>query len=184
MQTTNPEYLSTLFQAVVLPSTPVELPKSRQVVDVLTLLRSERRWHGPTPASFNSVPNKPVLDFNDQPTWAEFILLRTLEGDGWKGAWIKNWRGREFWRNPLETAELPSLANAIFQSLESQTAHGGGCWDILVQREEEVLFIESKQRGNDSISSNQAAWLESALQYSVPLSSFLIVEWSRDKGLK
>jgi hypothetical protein len=180
MQATSPEYLSSLFQAIVLPLTPVELPKSRQVVDVLTLLRKERRWHGLPPASFNSVPNKPFLDFNGQPTWAEFILLRTLEGDGWKGAWIKNWGGREFWRNPLEKTELPPFAKAIFQKIESQTAHGGGCWDILVQREERVLFIESKQQGHDRITSTQAAWLESALQHNVPLSSFLIVEWSRD----
>src|ERR1700693_5645374 len=71
-------YLAGLLQATKIPRTPAELPRAKQTVDVLTLLRRERSWAGTVPASFGSVPNKPALQFDDQPAWAEFILLRLL----------------------------------------------------------------------------------------------------------
>jgi hypothetical protein len=143
------------------------------------LLRREQRWPGPVPDSFRSVPNKPSFRFNEQPTWAEFILLRLLEGDDWKGAWVKNWGGRRaFWRDVQEEIALVPSASLLFQKIEHRTGgRGGGCWDIFASRGNEFLFIESKQRGRDGLQSTQEAWIESALDEGVPLSSFAIVEW-------
>jgi hypothetical protein len=173
------EYFTGLFDAIVRPRTPVELPRTKKIVDVFTLLRDEQAWSGPKPASMDSVPNKPAFQFNNQPTWAEFILLRLLERDGWTGAWVKNWGGRAFWRNPLEVTELSPLVSARLDRIERRTGGGGGCWDIVVSRGDDVLFVESKQRGRDELSPNQRAWMESALDEDLPLSSFVIVEWLR-----
>jgi len=110
--------------------------------------------------------------------WAEFILLRLFERDGWAGSWVKNWGGRAFWRNPLEPTELPPAAKSLFRRIEARTAgRGGGCWDIFAWRDEDVLFIESKQGGRDRLRLTQRVWLESALDESIPPSSFAIVEW-------
>ena len=129
------------------------------------------------PASFGS-PSRCGLQFNEQPSWAEFILLRLLEQDGWTGAWVKNWGGRAFWQDVLEDIELPPLAAARFREIEKSTGgNGGGCWDIFASRGDEFLFIESKQRGNDNIRPTQRVWIESALDQGIPLSSFAIVEW-------
>src|SRR5436190_21297734 len=114
MMAVTPDYLSRLLSAAVLPATSVELPNSVRAVDVLTLGRREHRWEGATPTAFSSVPNKPVLEFNKQPIWAEFILLRLLESDGWKGAWAKNWGGRDFWSEPLKSVPLPPFAFALY----------------------------------------------------------------------
>jgi hypothetical protein len=128
----------------------------------------------------DSVPNKPPLQFNNQPTWAEFILLRLLERDGWTGAWVKNWGGRrEFWRDPLENTKLSPLASAWLDRIERRSGGGGGCWDLIASRGDDVLFVESKQHAHDELRPNQRAWMESALDEDVPLSSFVIVEWSR-----
>jgi len=144
------------------------------------MLRREQSWAGPEPASFRAIPNKPAFQFNGQPTWAEFILLRLLERDGWKGAWVKNWRGRAFWRDVLEVCELPSSASALFRQIEKRAAgRGGGCWNIFVSRGDEFLFIESKKRGKDKATLTQRIWLESALDEGIPLASFVIVEWLR-----
>lgn len=162
------------------PWTTAELPGTKRIVNVLTMIRHEQGWPGPKPASMNSVPNKTSLQFDNKPTWAEFILLRLLERDGWTGAWVKNWGGRrEYWIDPLEVAELPPLASTWLHRIERRTGGGGGCWDLIVSRGDDILFIESKQRGRDGLNLNQRAWMENALDENVPLSSFIIVEWSR-----
>jgi hypothetical protein len=136
-------YLTGVLQATALKSTSVELPRAKRSVDVLTMLRREQPWPGSEPESFRVVPKKPALQFNDRSTWAEFILLRLLERDGWKGAWVKNWDGRAFWRDVLEICDLPSSASAWFHQIEKHAGgRGGGCWDIFVCGDE-FLFIES-----------------------------------------
>ncbi len=172
------DYLVRLLDAAIVSATPVDLPKAGRTVDISTLRRQEQRWAGPAPEWFRAVPNKPVLQFAGQPMWAEFILLRLLESDGWAGAWVKNWGGRAFWRNPLEPVELPAAATALFRRIEAGTAgRGGGCWDIFAWRDGEVLFMESKQLGRDRLRLTQLAWLKCALDENIPLSSFVIVEW-------
>jgi hypothetical protein len=172
------EYFNALLRATELPCTPVELPKAKRLVRVRTMLRREQQWAGPVPTSFSSVPNKPVLELDGQPIWAEFILLRLLEGDGWNGAWVKNWGGRAFWRNPVEVTELSPSASALLHRIEANRSyHHGGCWDIFAWRGDEFIFIESKQRGRDRLRPTQRAWIEASLDEGVPLSSFVIVEW-------
>jgi hypothetical protein len=148
------------------------------------MLRRERRWHGQTPSSFRAVPNKPTLQFNQQPTWAELILLRLIERDGWAGAWVKNWGGRrEFCRDIGEAAQLPSHAWDLLQKIGDATGlRSGGCWDIFAARNQNFLFLESKQRSQDSISETQKKWMKSALELGVPASSFAIVEWVAPKS--
>jgi hypothetical protein len=172
------DYLARQLDAAELAATPVVLPTANRTIDVSTLRRQEQRWVGPMPDWFRAVPNKPLLQFGAQPMWAEFILLRLLESDGWAGVWVKNWGGRAFWRNPLEGVELPPPAMSLFHRIETRTAgRGGGCWDIFAWRDENTLFIESKQRGRDAIQLTQRTWLESALDEGIPITSFAVVEW-------
>jgi len=173
----NPEYLVSLFQASPLPSTTAELPRVGRAVELPTMLRHERQWKGDIPASLRLVPNKPTLCFDGQATWAEFILLRLLERDRWVGAWVKNWGGLAFWRGPCNAIELSATASALFQRIQARTAGRGGCWDIFAWRGDEVLFVESKQRGRDRLRLTQRTWLENSLEEGVSLSSFVIVEW-------
>lgn len=174
----DPGYLAGLFHAASLPATSIELPQSGQTVEIATFLREERRWREPQPESFRAVSNKPALEFDGQPTWAEFVLLRLLERDGWEGVWVKNWHGRAFWRDVADPVALPPSASALFDRIAARAAgRGGGCWDIFAWRGDDVLFIESKQRGKDRLRDTQRTWLVSALAEGVPLSAFAIVEW-------
>ena len=139
----NADYLARLLNAAAISATPAELPEAKRTVDISTLRRQEQRWAGPEPEWLHAVPNKPALQFGDQPMWAEFILLRLLESDGWSGAWVKNWGGsRAFWRNPRVPVELPPTANSLFRRIEERSGgRGGGCWDIFAWRDEDILFI-------------------------------------------
>jgi hypothetical protein len=129
------------------------------------------------PSQFNSVPNKIPLEFESSATWAEIILVRLLEGDGWSAAWFKNWGGRAFWRDVKQVATLPKYATDKFKQVYAASGGRGGCWDIFACRDGEFLFVESKHRGRDRIRTSQARWLETALDAGIPASSFAIVEW-------
>ena len=148
-------------------------------MEVVTILRQEIVWQGTTPEAFRAIPNKPALQFDGHPVWAEFTLLRLLERHGWKGAWVKNWGGRAFWSDVLEITELPPSAEKLFYRIDKRAGTGAGCWDILASRGDDVFFLESKQRGRDEIRLSQRVWLENALGEGVPLSSFMIAEWER-----
>lgn len=175
-------YFSGALHAVVLPPTSIALQEaSDRSVDILTVRRAEKVWEGAKPDWHKAVPNKPLLDFNGKPCWPEFVVLRLLEKAGWTGAWVKNWSGRAFWSDPLVSAQLPPIAEAIYQKVARGAKSRGGCWDLLAQRDEQVLFVESKQTGKDRIRSTQRAWLEHALKAGVPLSSFMIVEFTRSR---
>ena len=168
--------LASLLRAEELEPTSVLLPESGRRVEVLILLRRERLWAGPVPTMFASVPNKPALQYGDEPIWAEFALLRLLERDGWQGVWVKNWVGRAFWRNILQPDELPPSVSTLISRIEARAGRAGGCWDVLAWRGDETLFIEAKQRGKDRLRFSQTAWLEAALAEGLPLSAFVTVE--------
>ena len=171
--------LSEALQAEDRPDTVVTLPDSSLEVRIRTLLRRETAWTGDVPHAFRAVPNKPALAFGDRALYPEFILLRLLERTGWSGVWVKNWQGRAFWREVGVEVYLPPDRQALFKQIESCIGgRRGGCWDLFAWQGDNALFVESKQRSKDSLRPNQLAWLECALQRGVPLSSFLIVEWT------
>ncbi len=173
--------LGDVLDANVRPDTPVVLPTSSRTVAIQTLLRHESPWVGDVPEAFRAVPGKPPLDFDGRPHYAEFVLLRLLERAGWSGVWVKNWGSRAFWRDIGVSVALPPREETLFRKIASCIGgSGAGCWDIIAWLEEDVLFVESKQLGKDALRPNQARWLECALHRQVPLSSFLIVEWTRN----
>jgi hypothetical protein len=142
----------------------------------VTLRRRVQAWTGPKPEWWNLVPNKPLLRFNGQPIWAEFIVLRELEAEGWQGVWINAWR-RAYWRNPGEVAAVPAPIGDLIDRIAKRTGRRGGCWDICAWRGAELRFIELKQRDRDELRPTQRAWRAMALEEGVPLSAFAIVEW-------
>jgi hypothetical protein len=123
--------------------------------------------------------NKPLLNFKGQPVFAELAILVALQSDGWQGVWVDTFR-RKYRTScdPLNEIMLPSrqlkLLNRIYQHAGSRS----GCWDVFCWKEEMYLFAESKRHKHDSIRDTQRKWLDSALAEGVPMTSFLIVEWT------
>ena len=175
---TAPGRLNDLVQAEDRPDTPVSLPTSRREVGVRTLLRRVLPWAGEVPASFRAVPSRPPLSFDGRVLYPEFILLRLLEQAGWSGCWVNNWPGR-LWRDFDVEVTLPARQAALFRQIEACVGGRGGAWDVFAWHGDKVFFIESKQRANDRLQSTQLAWLGCSLEREIPLSSFLIVEWTR-----
>jgi len=66
----------------------------------------------------------------------------------------------------------------LLQRIYERAVAANGCWDVFSWRGGEHLFAEFKGHGHDRIPDSQRRWLQAALECGLPLTSFLIVEWS------
>ena len=175
----NADDLAAWLVAERLPDVVASVP---HVGDVLVprLLRREVR----SPGAIDRVsscwaPNKPALEFEGEATWAEFVIVRLLERQGWEARWMKNWvGGREACVSVGRAEPLPRSAAAMLRRIDQRAAiaSGGGAWDVFAWRGESFLCIESKQhRSGDKLRDTQLAWLGAAIAEGV--GSYAIVEY-------
>jgi hypothetical protein len=158
-------------------SEPVELPDGVSVV-VPKTNPTFRRWSGrPLGDTFG---NKTVLDFEGRPAFAELAILWSFIATGWDGVWVDSYGKRhlrEFWPVPV-SREIPPEQHQLLREITSGAAGHGRPWDVFCWSEAGVIFAEAKRKGRDPIRPTQIAFLTSALHLGLPISSFLIVEWS------
>jgi hypothetical protein len=157
--------------------TPALLPDG-QTIPVQTLLRRERRHPLPVTKTASCwAPNKVAIDFDGEPTWEEYAIVRELERCGWWACWVKFWYGsREFCTRPGESVAMPAEAAEVFQGIERST-RGAGAWDVYAWNDG-PLFVESKQyRSSDRLNHNQIAWLSTAIAQGIDPSRFAIVNY-------
>lgn len=120
---------------------------------------------------------KAVLDWRDEPVFAELAIVRTLQGEGFDAVWIDGYRNR-FMQSISEERTLPEHAQALLDRVISfNDDHRQGCWDVLAWKDESYLFAEAKRKGKDHIRESQVRWLEAALQAGMDISNFRICEW-------
>ena len=161
---------ATAFQRLMLPS--------GRIVDVPKARPSFSLWRGEQPADRDG--RKPLLDFEGRLAFAELAILWSLQKSGWNGVWVDTDR-REFradYRN-APPVELPEGPQALLDRISG--VRGGkhrGTWGIFCWRSHEYLFAESKWKNHGRLKPVQLDWLEAALSVDLPLSCFLIVEWS------
>ena|SRR5438552_1689682 len=161
----------TTFERLMLPS--------GRIVDVPKSTPSFSAWHGEQPA--DRYGKKPVVDFEGRMAFAELAILWTLQKAGWNGVWVDTYR-RQFrtgyWNaSPVPLPQEPKALLDHISTLRGEKQRGG-MWDVLCWRENEYLFAESKWKNHDRLKPLQLEWFEAALSANLPLSSFLIVEWS------
>ena len=132
-------------------------------------------WSGPIP--FDRYGGKAILDFHGEALFAELMILRLFEEEGWSGVWVDTYR-HCFRRNPATKVEIPKERLRTFEQLQEAAGTKSGCFDVYVWKDEMTVFAESKCTGHDKMRSTQIRWLEAALRFGLPIESFLIVEWS------
>jgi hypothetical protein len=164
---------------------PVTLPSGR-VVQVPATTPVYAPWSGePVEDTYGG---KLVLDFDGRPAFAELAILWTLQSDGWSGVWVDTYRRKcrtSYW--PKDEVRLPLEQQQLLDRIYARAGSRRGCWDVFCWRGQslaafrrgaEYLFAESKWHGHDRIRDTQRQWLAGALECGLPLTSFLIVEWS------
>ncbi len=171
------------YPSLLAPTTTedIRLPSGNQVSIPKTQPTFEL-WKRPPIA--DTYGGKEVLSLNGEPVFAELLILRMLQNDGWSGVWVdayrRKYRTSYFPANEVELADRPM---AVLEAIYARAGKRTGCWDVFCWREGgEFMFAESKRQKHDRIRTSQQRWLEAAIQYGLPTSSFLIVESSVSEG--
>jgi hypothetical protein len=166
----------------VLPRTSTEkikLPSGR-TVHVLKCETPFNSWTGRTVPTYGG---KAILKLDGKPLYAELVVLRLLEKEGWHCVWVDSYR-RRFWARMPHTSKpavLPKERHALIDRIKNKAGCRGGCLDVFVWRGNQVRFIELKRKGKDSIRETQKKWIEAACRCGIRMSDLLIVEWHPKK---
>lgn len=134
-------------------------------------------WKGaPIPNTYN---NKPVIDWNGEPVFAELAVLRLFQSHGWEGVWVDSYRRKYHIGLPdvAEPIELPRKQQELIESIKTKTGRSGGCWDVFVWRGEQILFMELKRSRKDRIQLTQEDWLRASLLVGLKPENFTLIEW-------
>jgi len=155
------------------------LPFGRKV-SVAKYFLKFKEWKG-KPIS-NTYGNKAVIDFNGEPVFAELAVLRLFQSQRWEGVWVDSYR-RKFrigLPDVVESISLPVDKKDLIDSIKQKAGASGGCWDVFVWKDNQVLFIELKRSKKDRIQDSQKIWLEESLNYGLALNNFALIEWGLD----
>lgn len=128
--------------------------------------------------------NKPLLDYRDNPVFAELLILKLFLEFGWDGVWVETYGGTNFlkempanWKLSPHHIEIPQEKELLLKNIW-KTAKTNACFDVFVWKGADVLFCEAKYKGKDKFTKGQIKFIEGALRLGVPIDSFLIVEWT------
>ena len=136
-----------------------------------------KEWKGAhIPNTYNG---KAVIDWNGEPVFAELAVLRLFQSHGWSGVWVDSYRRKYRVGLPdvAEPVDLPPTQAGLINSLREKTERFGGCWDVVVWKDDTTLFLELKRRKKDNIQSTQVKWLSAALASGLTADNFALVEW-------
>ncbi|HEY6185773.1 MAG TPA: hypothetical protein VIW67_26260 [Terriglobales bacterium] len=129
-------------------------------------------WNGAV--TFDTYGGKAILDFKGEAVFAELLILRLFQMDGWSGVWVDTYRGKL--RAAIAGEE--ALPPEIQMKFDHVCAARQGCFDVFVWKNDNILFAESKRAGRDRIRPTQVRWLEAALEAGLSVESLLVVEWN------
>ena len=76
--------------------------------------------------------SKDYLNHHGKPLFAELVILRMLEKDGWEGIRVNNF-SRQFLKGmPKNTppCKLPAEAQRMFDRIVQENGRRRGCWDV------------------------------------------------------
>jgi len=125
--------------------------------------------------------NKPIIDCEGQPLFAELAVLKILKKEGWDGFWIDAYRRKFHIAMPSKTEVAFSppkdkleLLNQIWNKTGKKFS---GSWDIFAWKGDNIKFIELKHAKKDKMRENQDNFYQTAISLGMPEDSFEIWEW-------
>lgn len=154
-------------EAFVLPSgATIHLPKA---------VARFKLWTEEAP--FDRYGNKAVLEYRGEPMFAELVILRLFEEVEWNGVWVDSYR-RKYWKRTNQLGHIPAEVAGEMAKIKAAAGCQGGCFDVVLWRGTERLFVESKRSGKDRIRKSQLQGLDGAIRTGLSANEFLIVEWN------
>jgi len=141
-------------------------------------------WIGKTDFDFGK---KPFINYNNEPIFAEFAILRLFINSGWSGVWVETYGGVHFlnsmpgdWKLNKNNISIPMDKEELLKSIW-KAGKTKACFDIFIWKNDKVIFCESKHKGKDRLTKGQIKFIEGALSCGMTKDSLLIVEWEYKK---
>ena len=131
---------------------------------------------------YDTYGGKLILNYKNEPLFAELVILRLLEEQGYKGVWVDTYRNK-FWQR-LPHFSFPVIPDnkilEIYNKIYSiKGGRKSGCFDIIAyDKNENFIFCELKKSKEDKIRNTQIEWLKAALTLNLKNAYFIIAEWS------
>ena len=119
---------------------------------------------------------KAIVVDQGHPTYAEFAALSLFRQCGWEGIWYDSYR-RKKRSNLYEESDGTDAVNDLLDSIASITGSRTGVFDLVLWKDETVLFVELKRKARDQIRDTQIDWLQAALSLGLDLKCFAILQW-------
>jgi hypothetical protein len=174
--------------------TDPELFRSRnKTIPVAKCLLHFDSWSG---LQLKNRYGKTALNFEGEAMFAELVILRLLQRDGFEGVWVDTYRNRfrqsmMSFISILQPAQeralrvlerIPNYLEDTYETIrKANSGRRGGCWDVMARKGNILVFVESKQNTpqcRDRIREGQRRWFETALSVGINTSSFVVCEWT------
>jgi hypothetical protein len=127
---------------------------------------------------------KRVLNYKDQPVFAELMILNLLREKMWDGVWISSFGGTKYLREMPrdyrlgQSVDLPPKHKRLLDDIQKVACSKGGCFNVLAWRDGQILFLDAKRKSHDKIRDMQRRWIEAAISTGIAPEKLIIVEWS------
>ena len=182
------------------PRTLLPVAKETLIIDgaEITVPKSEiyfNEWHGTSLE--NTFGDKPQVNFEGRPMFAELAIMNMAINDGWDARWVEtygaaaepyllvDWIDAKIGEQPTKPIDEDRVNDRLKSIHELNDNSYSGCWDILAWKDDLILMMESKRRSRDAIHDTQLAWLRAAIKSGHDPRGFLLVEWDfRYVGVK
>ena len=138
-------------------------------------------WDGP-PADFD-YGKKLMLKYENEPCFAELVILRLLLKREWDGVWVETYGGTHYlrsmpkgWTLKSEHVSIPEDKEELLRKIW-KAGKTTACFDVFARRGDSVLFCEAKHAKKDKLTRAQLRFIEGALACGILPDSLLIAEW-------
>jgi hypothetical protein len=136
------------------------------------------KWTGIAPP--NTYGGKPLINWGGKGLFAELTVLEMFRKEGWDGVWIDSYG--KCYRNDMpglaDPIVLPDDRKKFIEMISDNAPFASGCWDLFLWKNEDILFVELKRKGKDSIRPPQIDFYKKAIAKCLKDENFLMIEWS------
>lgn len=161
-------------------TTTIRLP-SGDSIDLPVCHPTFSIWNGAAPTF--DFGKKPILDLEGKPAFAELVILRLLQADGWEGAWIETYGGIHYlqdmpadWKLKPGHVAIPTEREALLKRIWEK-GKTTACFDVMAWKDDRIVFCEAKRKKKDRLTDAQLKFIGGALECGLKPEQLLIVEW-------
>lgn len=147
-----------------------------------------KQWLGDPIA--NTFGGKGLIDYEGEAMFAELAIMKTAIAGGWNARWVETYAmkgGHPYLFSAWGDGALPTQIQdpisdkAPLDSLALAARHNGdsyyGCWDVILWKDDKVIYIEAKRVKHDRMRITQDRWLEAGLAAGLDQNNFMIAWW-------